>query len=193
LILFFFALRRYATKKDGREMLAEEDASQFSLSAIWDEQALDGLENAASYDEFIVSQPVLRSGSSSHSPQLLQQKQGLTSIAKENAATGSVLRINPMYDFDASFETAVSSNQFREKETSKLGIDRSPDVHDGLAADVFSALSFSPLKFNSKPKLNESGHTSGRLVSGEVGFGDVLVLKTGSSLSDMDESDSSTV
>ena len=201
LLLLFIALRRYANKKDERDRVDEDNASQFSLSAIWDDKALDGLETAESYEAFKASQPVLRLKTSAKSPRLLEQSRGVASADMESTVIGSVLRLvrNGRYaDVDDSVESNAS-DESQARETAVLGIRKSPDEENEQSVeDLFSdALSFIPISFSdsiaqfSPSKTHETILVPKRVTGDSADIGDVSLLKSCSSLSDIDESDNS--
>jgi hypothetical protein len=195
-MLVLLALRRYSTKKDGRDRDMEDNASHFSLSEIWDERALEDLETAESFEAFKASQPVIRSKSPTNNPRLLQQREGLSTVAMKSAVVGSVLRLVRRED-DLDYDS-VGSNISDPSQL--LGIEKSPAPENGLSEERFvDALSFIPLalsdstaQFTPKSKKQDDVFVPLRIINETADIGDISLLKSSSSVSDIDESDSST-
>ena len=175
----------------------EEDSSQFSLSEIWDDKTLNGLDRSQSYDSFTASQPVLRLKSPTPSPPLMQQDQGLVSVAIGSSVVGSVLRLKKdgsESDGNSSLESSIS-NTSQPKETTVLGIQKSPDTKRVQSEEEFvSTVSFIPIVFSDYTpslKTHEETHVPKRIMygDGDADLGEIISLrKSSSSLSESDNS-----
>jgi len=194
------ALRRYSSKKDNRDRGLEDDnESQFSLSAIWDDRALDGLETAESFESFKASQPILRSKSPTNVPPIVPHRENLTSVATKSAVIGSVLRL-VRRDDDVDYDS-VGSNISDPSQV--LGIEKSPvDTENGLSDEHFvDALSFiptsysqeSPSAFSPRSKSQNDFVVPKRIIEESSDIGDISLLKSCASVSDIDGSEGSSV
>ena len=107
ILLVVVGMRRYVGRKKektSREEIIDDDsvsiASHVSLSAIWNDKAMNELENARSFNDFVSSQPVIRLRSQPFSPQIASQRQDIMSVAMESAATRVLMKEQILFKHD---------------------------------------------------------------------------------------------
>lgn len=140
ILLLFVGFRRYhgrKMEKTMKEMSNDDhsmsDISNISLSIIWNEKALDGLEKAQSFKDFVSSQPVVHRRLQMLSPEHLLHRQGLINAATESAMAraimnepmreeyddhGGITCLSPIDEIDSNMEDVSSRIRFSSSDES---------------------------------------------------------------------------
>jgi len=109
LLLLVVGIRRYHGLRKGmnprKPEISDNDSlsifSHFSLSAIWNDKALDGLDKARSFKDFVSSQPVIRLRAQPSPSQTVSHRQGFfRSLAMESSMNRAIARGPVREDYD---------------------------------------------------------------------------------------------